>query len=221
MITTLRLNALRLTMFGGAACVVSVLGCGPDIEKSPSQPQAAAPAAQPAEAPAPLTVASEPAKTDDGQAKDASAAAPAAAAPAEEMKPAETTDAMKGPAEPKAAAASLAAAPPAAAPPAAMGEREQAAAGAGAKGRGYGGGIVTEPVHQYFTIQQRLVFEDQIPHAMNLYKAQHNDKGPPTHARFMKEIIADNSIPLPELPPGEKYVYDPKTEVLMVEHPAK
>jgi hypothetical protein len=37
----------------------------------------------------------------------------------------------------------------------------------------------------------------------------------------MQEIIAANQIKLPQLPPGEKYVFDPQTQELMVERPAK
>ena len=70
-----------------------------------------------------------------------------------------------------------------------------------------------------FRTEQRLVFEVEVPKAMQLFKATH-DRGPKTHAEFMKEIIQANSIGLPELPPGDKYLYDPKSEELLVEHPA-
>jgi hypothetical protein len=36
----------------------------------------------------------------------------------------------------------------------------------------------------------------------------------------MKEIIEANSIKLPKLPPGEKYIYDPAKGELQVERPA-
>jgi hypothetical protein len=198
-----------LSFIGAAACAASLLGCGPDIEKSSSRPQASAPA----EAPPTVNETAGAAAPVDGPKAAESAAAEAATAPATEQ--AAGTDA-----KPVAAPAANAGEPMAAAPDA-MGDREVAKDGVGKKGRGYGGGIVTEPVHQYFSIQQRLVFEDQIPHAMNMYKALHDNKGPSTHAKFMKEIIAENNIPLPELPQGEKYVYDPKTETLMVEHPSR
>lgn len=97
-------------------------------------------------------------------------------------------------------------------------KREEAKAGVGEKGRGYGGGIITEPIHQKFTIEQRLVFEIQIPKAMQLYKAMHDNQAPKTHEAFMKEIIKANSIALPQLPEGDKYVYDPNLEKLMVQH---
>ena len=36
----------------------------------------------------------------------------------------------------------------------------------------------------------------------------------------MQKIIKENQIKLPELPFGQRYVYDPKKEQLMVEKPA-
>jgi len=165
------------------------------IEPAPGE----TPAAQPGAAPgASAPVAAAPAA---GAAPSAPAANPAEPPP---VSAEETADSIGIPAKPGAA-----------------GEREQATAGVGEKGRGYGGGIVTEPIHQYFSIQERLAFEDQIPHAMDLYKAEHNNRGPATHDLFMKLIIDANNIKLPELPPGDKYVYDPKQEQLMVEHPRK
>lgn len=108
--------------------------------------------------------------------------------------------------------------PPIVAPPPVT-ERIVAETGVGAKGRDYGGGVITEPVRQYFRVPQMAVFDIQIPHAMNLYKALHDNKGPASHDEFMKEIIEANQLKLPNLPPGEKYVYDASTEQLMVERP--
>ena len=55
---------------------------------------------------------------------------------------------------------------------------------------------------------------------MNKYKA-FKGQAPQSHEEFMKEIIEANAINLPELPPGDKYFYDAKTEQLMVQHPAE
>lgn len=115
-------------------------------------------------------------------------------------------------------------APPVVAPPApaeAEPERVVADTGVGAKGRDYGGGIITEPVRQYWRAPQMVAFDIQIPHAMNIYKGLHDNQGPASHEEFMKEIIEANQIKLPQLPPGEKYVFDPETQQLMVERPAK
>jgi hypothetical protein len=91
--------------------------------------------------------------------------------------------------------------------------------GVGAKGRGYDTNVVsaavTVPVSTYFASKERVSFQIQIPHAMNLYKAS-TGHAPKTHQEFMEQIIKAGQIPLPELPPGDEYIYDPTTEQLMV-----
>jgi hypothetical protein len=143
--------------------------------------------------------------------------APAASQPAE---PAAATP----PQTPAPAAAPKASEPapkaPAAAPeaPKAKAGEKKAAVGVGAKGRGYGPGIIATPVKTLFAVRERMVFEVQIPEAMKLFKAT-NDRAPKDNAEFMEKIIKENNIHLPELPAGDRYMYDPKTEQLMVESP--
>lgn len=91
--------------------------------------------------------------------------------------------------------------------------------GIGEKGRGYGGGIISEPLHLRFTLEEKLVFDVQIKKAMQLYKAGNGGRGPESHEVFMSEIIDANNIKLPELPAGERYVYDPQTEELKFQRP--
>ncbi len=79
---------------------------------------------------------------------------------------------------------------------------------------------MTTPVETYFRTLDRVAFEIQIPSAMKLYKASHNNKGPKTQEEFMNVIIKENAVQLPELPAGDEYFYDPKTEQLMIRHPA-
>jgi hypothetical protein len=99
---------------------------------------------------------------------------------------------------------------------------EVAGVGVGKKGQNYGGpGIVTTPIEAYFRAEERIAFEAQIPKAMQLYKAEHNNKGPKTHEEYMNIIIKENGVQLPELPAGEEYLYDPKTEQLMVRKAAQ
>ena len=98
-------------------------------------------------------------------------------------------------------------------------ERHVAEVGAGKKGRNYGGGIVSEPIRQMFRAEQRIILLN-VESAMKLYKAEHG-KLPASHEDFMKKIIEANSIKLPELPDGERYVYDPKVGELMVERPRR
>ena len=61
----------------------------------------------------------------------------------------------------------------------------------------------------------------QLEQAIKLYKAQHGSL-PRTHEEFMEKIVNNPQygIRLPELPPGHRYVWDPKQEKLLVERPA-
>jgi len=130
---------------------------------------------------------------------------PTPTAPAENAPPAEATPAANS-----------------AAPSAATedGTLKKAEAGVGRKGKDYGGpGFITTPIMAKYTIEQRIAFEAQIPNAMKLYKAAHDNKGPKTHEEFMEVIIKENAVPLPDLAVGESYLYDPETEELMVKSP--
>lgn len=99
-------------------------------------------------------------------------------------------------------------------------EREKVRAGVGKKGRGYGGGVISEPARVYFRVRERVVFQIQIPQALRVFKAQDpRGKGPKDEQEFMEKVIKQNGIHLPELPAGYKYVYDPQQEELMIEHP--
>ena len=59
---------------------------------------------------------------------------------------------------------------------------------------------------------------DLIHHDMEIYKAN-EEHAPRTHQEFMEKIIDANHRQLPTLPAGQRYVYDPSTEELMVERP--
>ncbi|HUY87260.1 MAG TPA: hypothetical protein VMV10_00850 [Pirellulales bacterium] len=96
--------------------------------------------------------------------------------------------------------------------------QEKAQAGVTGKGSYGGPGIVTTPISAYFQAKERVIFEIQIPHALQLYEATNGSK-PKTQEEFMREIIQTYMIRLPELPAGHKYVYDPQKGELMVEHP--
>ena len=88
----------------------------------------------------------------------------------------------------------------------------------GEKGRGYGPGVVATPVASYFNMRERIAFDIQLPEAMKLFKAA-EDRAPKTHEEFMERIIKEQHINLPTLPEGERYMYDPKTQQLMVLQP--
>jgi hypothetical protein len=101
-------------------------------------------------------------------------------------------------------------------------EQVEAGVGVGVKGRSldeYEGAVVT-PAKSYFAVKERVVFEVQIPKAMQLYEAS-NGKAPESHEEFMQKIVEENQIALPKLSEGRRYVYDPQTKQLMVERPKK
>lgn len=101
-------------------------------------------------------------------------------------------------------------------------EAVKADVGVGQKGRsldGYQGAVVT-PAKAYFAVREKAIFQIQIPHAMQLFKAE-SGAGPQSHTEFMDKIIKANGIQLPELPPGQIFEYRPETEELMVIKPAK
>jgi len=96
----------------------------------------------------------------------------------------------------------------------------EAKPGVGKRGRDYDGGVlaapIATPVEQYFSIRQRVEFM-KMTKSMQLYEVQHGL--PKTHEEFMKKIIEDNLINLPDLPDGESYRWDPERGQLMVDRP--
>ncbi|GHT35963.1 hypothetical protein FACS189427_06560 [Planctomycetales bacterium] len=103
--------------------------------------------------------------------------------------------------------------------------RVKAEVGAGKKGHyGQKGGetatdIITVPVATLFRAKEMTAYRIQVPQALQLYKAMNDGKGPASNEEYMEKIIKANNIPLPELPDGQRYVYDPETEELMIEKP--
>lgn len=78
------------------------------------------------------------------------------------------------------------------------------------------GKIIASSAVAYFNTKEKVVFEIQIPHAMNLYRALEGNF-PKTHEQFMNKIIKENQIQLPELKPGMQYKYRPDLGELWVE----
>ena len=93
---------------------------------------------------------------------------------------------------------------------------EKMAAGQGVQGQGYGGGIITEPIHQYFMARDQIKI-GQLQHQLDIWKALHNNKPPKNKDEYMKEIVEACNVELPELPAGRRYVYDAKKGELLVE----
>lgn len=98
--------------------------------------------------------------------------------------------------------------------------REEATVGVGRRGRGYGPGLVTTPIATYFRSRERITFTIQIPHALNLYRATTGEM-PKTYEEFTEKIIKPNRIDLPDLPPGDRYIWDAEKGQLMIEHPGR
>ncbi|MDR2344905.1 MAG: hypothetical protein LBE18_02460 [Planctomycetaceae bacterium] len=100
----------------------------------------------------------------------------------------------------------------------------KAEVGAGAKGH-YGGeksvmAPILVPLGTYWRASEMTTYNIQIPKAMQLYKATHENKAPETHDEFMEEIIKKENIKLPQLPSGCRYIYDPADEQLKIAKPA-
>ena len=101
-------------------------------------------------------------------------------------------------------------------------ERVVAGVGVGQRGRSLDkrSGPVVEPVKTLLATKERLTFDVQLKHAMDLYKATHG-RLPKSHEEFMTQIVEFNKIKLPVLPDGHKYIFDPQRGELMVERPAR
>lgn len=103
-------------------------------------------------------------------------------------------------------------------------EQVKAGVGVGQKGskiRGEGmNQMIAGPAIAYFNAKEKIVFEIQVPQALNLYWGEHGDY-PKSHDEFMEKVINFNNIQLPQLKEGARYVYDVESHTLMVERPAK
>jgi hypothetical protein len=87
---------------------------------------------------------------------------------------------------------------------------EKVEAGQNSPVKELGEGYVETPVKSYFYLQDRMVFDVQIPKQLQLYKADHNNRFPKDANEYYKYILDSGSIKLPEAPPGKVYVYNPK-----------
>ncbi len=99
----------------------------------------------------------------------------------------------------------------------------KAGVGVGKKGNSYDkftAKAVATPAKALFNAKEKVVFEIQIPHAVNLYAQLHGGgKGPQSHEEFMQKIIKEQRIELPELPDGHTYEWDVEQQILMVRRP--
>ncbi len=82
-------------------------------------------------------------------------------------------------------------------------------------GQELGNNPVSLSIKTYFTGREKITFDIQIPGAMRLYVAE-NEHPPRTAQEFCSKILVPNQIPLPDLPPNDRYQYDPTTGELNV-----
>jgi hypothetical protein len=105
-------------------------------------------------------------------------------------------------------------------------QMEQVAAGVGVGEKGrrldqdHVVDAIAQPAKSLFAVEERLTFNVQIVQALNFFKSSEG-RAPKDHDEFMQKIIQPNNIQLPELPAGQRYVWDPATEKLMVERPVE
>jgi hypothetical protein len=99
---------------------------------------------------------------------------------------------------------------------------QEAAVGVGLKGNSLDDigendprGIIAYPAIAYFKTKEKIVFEIQLPHACNIWEAI-NGRNPRNHEEYMRVIVDENKIKLPELPYGMVYEYRPDTNKLWV-----
>ncbi|MDZ4848387.1 MAG: hypothetical protein SGI77_03780 [Pirellulaceae bacterium] len=78
------------------------------------------------------------------------------------------------------------------------------------------GKVISQPAMVLFQTKERIAFEIQIPHALNLFKASEG-RSPESHEEFIDKIIKPNQIKLPKLPEGMEYRYRPDDAQLWVE----
>lgn len=76
--------------------------------------------------------------------------------------------------------------------------------------------IIAGPAKAFFNTKEKIVFEIQLPQAINLYQAEHG-RFPRSHEEYMDKIVKFNQIKLPELPKKMVYRYHPDTNELWVE----
>ncbi len=76
--------------------------------------------------------------------------------------------------------------------------------------------LVTGPAKVLFNTKEKVVFEIQLPQALQLFKALEG-RSPTSHDEYMTTIVRANRIALPKLPEGMQYVYHVDEEELWVE----
>ncbi len=108
-----------------------------------------------------------------------------------------------------------------ASPAPAVAESMKAQVGVGAQGRSLDGEqgvgkMIAGPAIALFAAKERIVFEIQVPHALNLFNASEG-RMPRSHEEFMTKVIKANNINLPKLPPDKVYRFNTELNELWVD----
>lgn len=75
--------------------------------------------------------------------------------------------------------------------------------------------IISGPAATLFKVKQRLIFDVQIPQALQMFQASEG-RMPKDHDEFMTKIVEFNRLQLPELPAGNVYRFNPEAGELWV-----
>ncbi len=75
--------------------------------------------------------------------------------------------------------------------------------------------MITGPASALMKVEQRAIFDIQIPHALNLFRASEG-RFPNSHDEFMEKIVKANRLTLPELPAGAVYRFNTEKGELWV-----
>lgn len=75
--------------------------------------------------------------------------------------------------------------------------------------------MISGPAAALFKVKQRVIFDIQIPQALQLFQATEG-RMPKDHDEFMTKIVQFNRLQLPELPAGNVYQFNSEAGELWV-----
>jgi hypothetical protein len=99
-------------------------------------------------------------------------------------------------------------------------QAQQAVAGVGKRGQSLekhtdAQKLISGPATTQFKVEQKMILEVQIPHALQLFRGEHG-RLPESHEEFMTKIVQANQLSLPELPEGMVYRFNTAEGTLWV-----
>jgi hypothetical protein len=94
-------------------------------------------------------------------------------------------------------------------------QRKPVEVGVGEKAQSITGeGPIATPVKTLYRAEERIQLLN-LKHAYDIHKQLHG--APKSHEEYMDKFVKANNLQLPRLPDGQRYVYDPEREELMIE----